>query len=135
MSQKPASYLIVFAGLNGLVATALSAVGAHALPADITEAGRSFFATATRFHMMHSLAMLGAAIFLQVSRQNFAKWAAISFQLGICAFSFSLYWRVFMGEGSLGSFHWVTPFGGLMLMVGWIYLTLAGFKATVQKTG
>ncbi|UTW56362.1 DUF423 domain-containing protein [Kordiimonas sp. SCSIO 12610] len=128
--QKPvADYLIALSAFNGLIATALSAVGAHALPADISDASQSFFDTATNFHMFHALAMLGAALFLKVSDQASAKWAAIFYQAGILGFSCSLYWRVFMGEGSLGPFHWITPIGGLFLMVGWFCLVFAGIQA------
>jgi uncharacterized membrane protein YgdD (TMEM256/DUF423 family) len=133
MKNKPAAALIALAALNGLIATALSAVGAHALPGDLSAPSRGFYHTATNFHMMHALAMLGAGVFLRISHQQLAKWAIILFQLGILGFSCSLYWRVFMGEGSLGTFHWITPIGGLTLMIGWICLILAGLKDSLQK--
>jgi uncharacterized membrane protein YgdD (TMEM256/DUF423 family) len=133
MQQKTASYFVALAGLNGLLATALSAVGSHALPDSLSAASISFYDTATNFHMFHSLALLGAALFLSITNEKTAKFSCILFQLGMISFSGSLYWRVFMGEGSLGVFHWLTPFGGLFLMAGWASLVIVGVKVARQQ--
>ncbi|SDE53058.1 DUF423 domain-containing protein [Kordiimonas lacus] len=114
---------LVAAGLNGAVATGLAAVGAHALPASTPEAEKAMFAMATQFHLFHALALLGLAA-LSASSGNLPRihipvWL---FQIGILAFSGSLYVRILLGPGSLGVFHWITPLGGLALIAGWLSL-------------
>lgn len=128
MHHRRSSLWIGVAAINGLIATILSAMGTHALPDTLSETSRSFFDTATNFHMFHTLAMLGAALYLRSSDQTLAKWSCIFYQLGIFGFSCSLYWRVFMGEGSLGPFHWTTPIGGFTLILAWLCLAIAGFR-------
>jgi len=54
-----------------------------------------------------------------------AKRAALLFLVGILLFSGSLYGLAFSGVRVLG---FVTPFGGLALIAGWIALALAALK-------
>lgn len=126
--------LIILAAVNGLVATGLSAIGAHALPASMSAADRATFAMATDFHLFHALALLGiAALAGRFSRLRALGISAGLFQAGILAFSGSLYMRTLMGPGSLGIFHWITPIGGLLLMAGWVMLCVAGYRARKEQ--
>jgi len=115
--------ILIAAGLNGALATGLSAVGAHALPASTPEADRAMFAMATQFHLFHALALLGlAALSGNLAAASRVMLPAWLFQAGILAFSGSLYVRVIMGPGSLGAFHWIMPLGGLTLIAAWLSL-------------
>lgn len=51
---------IVLAGVSGALAVALAAYGSHGLEGDAVLKGQ--FATANRFHMWHTLALIGAAL-------------------------------------------------------------------------
>ena len=51
---------IVVAGISGMLAVALGAYGAHGLDGDAVVKGQ--FDTANRYHMWHTLALLGAAL-------------------------------------------------------------------------
>lgn len=115
--------IVIATGLNGALATTLAAAGAHALPASVPEADRAMFAMATQFHLFHALAMLGlAALDRKLAAPHNTMFSVWLFQMGVFAFSGSLYVRVIMGPGSLGVFHWITPFGGLALIIGWLSL-------------
>lgn len=121
---------IAMAAFNGLVATALSAIGAHALPATMAAKDKATFSLATDFHLFHALALLGiAALMGQKKHQPATTTMAIwLFQAGIIGFSGSLYLRTLLGPGSLGPFHWITPIGGVFLMGGWIALIMVGIR-------
>jgi uncharacterized membrane protein YgdD (TMEM256/DUF423 family) len=126
-----ASTIIAFAGLNGFIATTLAAMGSHMLP--IVEADAGLFKTAYIFHYIHTFALIGCAALVRWAGEDGTplRWggrAAIFFLTGIMCFSVSLYWRAVMGPGSLGSYHWITPLGGLALMGGWLTFTWGGLK-------
>ncbi|WP_417458340.1 DUF423 domain-containing protein [Kordiimonas sp.] len=118
------------AALNGLIATAASALGAHFLSGKIAEADKALFTQAATFQFYHTFALLGLAWLMSRSdsANRVGSYAANAFLLGIIAFSGSLYVRAVMGPGSLGAFHWVTPIGGLALMLGWGLMALTAFK-------
>jgi len=125
------STIISFAGLSGFTATALAAMGSHALP--IAADDMDLFQTAYNFHFIHTFALIACALLVRWAKEDEtpARWgsrAAIFFLVGILCFSFSLYWRAVLGPGSLGMYHWVTPLGGLALMGGWLTFAYAGLK-------
>ena len=55
--------------------------------------------------------------------------AGLAFTFGIAVFSGSLYLRVLLDISSLGA---VTPIGGLGLILGWVALIIAGWRASVN---
>ncbi|NVJ69247.1 MAG: DUF423 domain-containing protein [Alphaproteobacteria bacterium] len=119
---------IGLAGLNGLLATALAAIGSHALPHRVSAADKAMFAMAAQFHLFHALALLGVGALAYHRPAKSLTFSAAMFQTGILAFSGSLYIRAVMGPGSLGAFHWITPLGGLAFMAGWAGLIALAFR-------
>ncbi len=117
---------IIIAGLSGLIATGLAAIGSHVI--HFNEGDVSLFEKAVNFQYWHTLALLGCVFLANHGLEKFSKKATMAFTLGIIFFSGSLYWRAIMGAGSLGSFHWITPIGGLFFMAGWVAIALAGFS-------
>jgi len=125
------STIITLAGLNGFAATALGAMGAHTL--GLNERGVALFSQASEYHFIHTLALIGCAWMASQKSEGgvAARWAsrtAIFFLVGIFCFCGSLYWTGAMGAGSLGSYHWITPIGGLAFMGGWLTFAWGGIK-------
>lgn len=122
-------HLLALAAMNGLAATTLAAMAAHALPAEMPRADKDLFALAADFHMILSLAIAAvSALAAAGAPKRLSVSAALLFQAGALTFSGSLYIRSLMGAGSLGGFHWVTPIGGFLMMAGWISLVIAGLR-------
>lgn len=121
--------LIALAGLNGLIAVAASAAGAHMLKSRLDAQAMDWFLEAARFQLLHALLLLGVGVLAATGMGSrlttLAGWLVVT---GIILFSGSLYWLAFTGPGGLGSWHWVTPLGGIALMLGWASLMLAGVK-------
>ncbi len=117
---------IAAAGLNGFVATGLAALGTHAFKLDTS--GAELFAQASEFHFIHTLALIGCAALNHWGSHRWGARSAVFFLVGILAFSGSLYYRAILGPGSLGGFHWLTPLGGLSLMIGWLSFAYGGYK-------
>lgn len=120
-------YIVLFAALNGFIATGASALGSHLLASRLGM-GAPLFSQSATFQFFHALAMLGAAFVASRSEDTLAGRSAIAFLLGILLFCGTLYVRALMGPGSLGAFHWLTPLGGLSLMAGWLMLAVAGIR-------
>lgn len=121
--------ILALAAVNGLVATGLSAAAAHALPADMPASDKDLFGLAADFHLFLSLSMLAlSALAGAGAPARLTKAATLLFQAGALAFSGSLYVRSLLGAGSLGSFHWITPIGGLLMMAAWGTLIAAGLR-------
>jgi uncharacterized membrane protein YgdD (TMEM256/DUF423 family) len=103
----------------------LAAFGEHALSGRLSPMAVAAFATGARYQLMHALAMGLAALAARGPAKPLAETAALLFVAGILLFSGSLYGLALTGIPTLG---FVTPFGGLALIAGWITLALAALK-------
>ena len=114
------------AGVSGLIAIAINAFGTHVLAGRIPATAASLIATATGYQMVHSLALLGVAILARerAGRSATVELAGWCFVAGIVLFCGSLYVLALTGAGPVA---WLTPVGGVALMVGWAALARQGF--------
>jgi len=120
------NYWLLIAAINGALAVAAGAFGAHALQGRLDTHALQVFETGARYHMYHALAMGLAALAVRSGAGATQASAAAGFFLaGIILFSGSLYLLALTGIRSLGI---VTPFGGLAFLAGWIALAWAATK-------
>jgi uncharacterized membrane protein YgdD (TMEM256/DUF423 family) len=127
-SASASRFPLLAAGLFGLTAVALGAFGAHGLKSMLTESGMMVsWETAARYHLIHSVALLAAAVWLQNAAAGAGRrilWATRCWSVGVVLFSGSLY------ALALGAprFIWpATPIGGIVLMLGWLFVMAAGW--------
>lgn len=113
----------VTAAILGGLAVIAGAIGAHA-PQDLPQRARGAINTAAAFQMYHALALGLTALAMRASPVWAAR-AAWAFLAGIILFSGSLYLWAFTGQHVLG---FITPIGGLALIIGWALLAVAGAK-------
>jgi uncharacterized membrane protein YgdD (TMEM256/DUF423 family) len=115
-------------GLIGSVglflAVALGAFGAHALRDHLSERMQAVFETGVRYQMIHSLAILVAALLVQ--RHPLFQTAGLLYAAGILLFSFSLYLLAVTDLRALGA---ITPLGGLCFLAGHAVLFAAFYKS------
>jgi len=117
--------LWLFAGaINGFLAVAAGAFGAHALQPRLDAQNFSIFQTAAQYHLVHALAVVAAALALAATGRRAAAVAALLFTAGIVLFSGSLYFMVLARSNALVL---LTPLGGLLLLAGWAALAFAAF--------
>jgi uncharacterized membrane protein YgdD (TMEM256/DUF423 family) len=117
------------AAINGFLAVAAGAFGAHGLQGRLDPHAMSVFETGARYHMYHALAIAVAAFAMRDNATVPAQTAAAFFLAGIVLFSGSLYLLALTGDRALGI---VTPFGGLAFLAGWAALAYAAFKWNSQ---
>jgi uncharacterized membrane protein YgdD (TMEM256/DUF423 family) len=102
---------------------AVGAFGAHGLKDILAKTGRAdTFELAVRYQFYHAFALLVTGMLMSQYRSAAMRYAAVFFTAGILFFSGSLYVLSLSGIGMLGA---VTPVGGVLFILGWIFLFLA----------
>ena len=114
-------YGVIGAAL-GFIGVAAGAFGAHALKNGLAPAMLAVFETATRYELLHALALIGVALALERRASRALAAAGALFTIGIVLFSGSLYALSLVGPPQWGI---VTPFGGACFLAGWVCLAVA----------
>lgn len=127
-SRWDAHFALRCGALLGGAAVALGAFGAHGLQSRVN-AGTldphllDVFKTGVQYHFYHALAIFAAAFGGPTLWGRAAgRRAVISWLVGICVFSGSLYLMTFTGQRWLGA---ITPIGGVAFIVGWLFAATA----------
>ena len=115
------------AAANGLVAVAMGAFAAHGLRSVLDAEALGWVETASRYQMWHALALFGVALLFgraqPVRDRRLLTAVAWAFLAGTVLFAGSLYLLALTG---VRAFAWITPFGGLALLAGWVGLIVVG---------
>ena len=136
-SEDLSRRIMVWAAITGAVGVILGAYSAHGLENLLAQRGWDSellakrlgqFDVGVRYHLMHSVALLGLSG-CTFGSIKFRRVTAILFLVGILLFSGSLYALVFMNQPKLGA---VTPIGGLSWIVAW--LSLIGLSSSRESS-
>ena len=121
------------AAILGALSVALGAFAAHALKQKISDYAVNIFETGVRYQFYHSIALMFAGILYKEFPTRWIKWAGICFITGIILFSGSLYCLMYIKGAVLPGYDWigaVTPVGGLLFILGWIFLGFGSMRKT-----
>lgn len=110
---------LLFGVINGFLAVALGAFGAHGLEGKVSEKAIGTWEKAVNYQMFHTMALLITGLILAKVDGLSAVWAGWMFLVGIILFSGSLYLYSTTGIKMLAM---ITPFGGLVFLIGWVLL-------------
>ena len=121
--------IITTAAFLGMTAIILGAFGAHALKKVLNFEQLNTFETGVKYQMYHALFLL----FVGLSQTITEKTKKIIFYfivVGVLFFSGSIY---LLATNNLTAFDFrkigfITPIGGLLLIVGWIWLFIDFYK-------
>lgn len=105
--------------INGFLAVALGAFGAHGLEGKISERALNTWEKAVNYQMFHTMALFVTGILMTTIKSASIVWAGWLFFIGILLFSGSLYLYSTTGVALLAI---ITPFGGITFLIGWIIL-------------
>ena len=114
------NYLMVGA-MSGCLVVIMGAFGAHALNELLDDYGKSIYNKAVLYHMFHTIAILILGLINKIQPEIQLSMAGWSFIFGIILFSGSLYIIAITGIKSLGI---ITPIGGILFIIGWVFLIL-----------
>lgn len=118
----------------GIIAIILGAFGAHALKKMLSIEQLSTFETGVRYQMYHALFLLFLGLMTQIPQRT-KKIIFLLVLTGVILFSGSIY---LLATNDLTSFNFkiigfVTPIGGLLLILGWCGLLLNILNKKSQK--
>lgn len=118
---------LVLGGLNGMLAVALGAFGAHGLKERLSADMLAVYQTGVQYQMYHALALILVAIISDhLVDSAMLSWSGWLFTAGIIIFSGSLYTLSTTGIKSLGA---VAPIGGMAFIVAWVLLIIAAVRS------
>ena len=126
--------IIITAAILGMLAIILGAFGAHALKKVLTLDQLATFETGVRYQTYHALFLLLIGIMPNLT-QKAKKYIYYFTVFGVILFSGSIY---LLATNNLTSFDFkiigfVTPIGGLLLILAWGTLLLHFFNKKSQK--
>ncbi|MGS2725431.1 DUF423 domain-containing protein [Psychroserpens sp. BH13MA-6] len=127
--------ILLTACLLGVLGIILGAFGAHGLKSLISVESQQTFETGVRYQMYHALFLLFIGS-LDVIREKAKRIILILVLLGVLLFSGSIYG---LSTNQLTSFDFktigfVTPIGGLLLIVAWVVLLIKILKNKRDKS-
>lgn len=108
-------WIAVLAALSGAMAIAAGAFGAHWAGKDVAD----LLKTGGQYQMIHAVAAL-------VALRMEARCPAALFVIGGALFSVSLYALALGAPRLVGA---VTPVGGVVMIVGWLWLAVRAARA------
>ncbi|SRR5690554_4209295 len=111
--------LLLIGAINGFLAVALGAFGAHGLEGRLSEKMLATWEKAVQYQMFHTLAIVASALLFMKTNISMFQTAGWMFLIGIIIFSGSLY---IYSTTSVKTFAMITPIGGVAFLIGWVIL-------------
>lgn len=123
--------ILLTGAVMGMLAIILGAFGAHGLEKLVDAEAVKTFETGVTYQMYHALFLLFLGIFSGMAIK-IKKRVFLLVVFGVILFSFSIY---LLALNSLTTFDFkiigfLTPIGGVLMILGWIYL---GYNILTQK--
>ncbi len=112
--------LLFCGGVLGFISVIMGALGDHAFT--LTPDQIESMLTAIRYNMLYAVIIIGIS-FVPPEKQLHIP--GYLFTVGVFLFSFSIYAAQLSGISALT---YITPFGGLTIMAGWITLVIKAFR-------
>ncbi|WP_047980925.1 DUF423 domain-containing protein [Ornithinibacillus contaminans] len=116
---------LLLGAINGFLAVAFGAFGAHGLEGKLTEKALATWEKAVTYQMFHTVGLLATGLIMVKTQVASLSWAGWLFFAGIILFSGSLY--IYSTSG-IKTFAMITPIGGVAFLIGWILLGYAVVK-------
>ncbi|WP_321408544.1 DUF423 domain-containing protein [Tolumonas auensis] len=118
-------WMVLWGATLGATGVAAGAFGAHGLKNILLPSSLNVWEIGVRYQLIHAMMLLILFALAQLLDSRLIPRAAQLMAAGTLSFSGSLYLLAFTGSKWLGP---VTPFGGLLLIAGWLTLLYAGLK-------
>lgn len=123
--------ILIKAGILGVIAVIGGAFGAHALKAILSAEHLTSFNTGVRYQLVHAVVLL--VLFLLKDRFDLKQFAIASNLIfwGVILFSGSIYLltlKNIIGLEFLKFAGPITPIGGTLIIVGWVFVIIGGVK-------
>ncbi len=111
-----------------MMAVILAAAGSHIFHLDRSSEQYLLFNNAVVFQLLHAILILWLCSLK--SSDFWIRSTIYSMLLGVMFFCGGLYVLILVGQSS---FTWLIPVGGSLLILGWLNLSISGFKKLGQS--
>ena len=118
--------------LLGIITIVLGAFAAHSLKESLSSEAMEGLRTGIRYQMYHVIVLLFVNTYQGFS-EKLKNNISIFFFIGILFFSGSIY-AIYIGGVPAKSIWFITPLGGLLLIVGWVLMFVSFLKKTFNKS-
>ncbi len=118
IQPKTRMILVTASWMLGL-AVLIGAFGAHGLKSMVTPEKLMTFETGVRYHFYHAFGLLFLGVIHHIFSHLKMSVSLYAFLVGIFLFSFNCYLYVLT---DIKVFAMIVPVGGLMFILGWVYL-------------
>jgi len=127
---------LITIGLSGAISVLLGGFGSHLLNGNISNAQLALWDVAITFQMFHTLALLAITFMNRYLKRYYVQMTYYFFVVGVIFFSGPLYLESIaeLFGVNLSVARYFTPIGVLLLTVGWIFITVAGFTYKHNKS-
>lgn len=115
----------------GAIAVILGAFASHSLQETLTQDALKGTETAIRYQLYHVFIVLILNLYTGFS-EKIKERISLVFFFGILLFSGSIY-AIYLGGIPGKSIWFITPLGGLLLIVGWLWLSIAFLTKHVKN--
>ncbi len=120
----------IIAAVYGMIAVIFAALGSHLFHIDKASVNYVLFNNSVIYQLIHSILVLWLST---LKNPNFwIRSAIIAMLTGITLFCLGLYIFTIYGKTNLS---FITPIGGSLIILGWLNLTISGFKKYFDPPG
>lgn len=126
--HKPALITGILCAALGVI---IGAFAAHGLKPRMDLLQQQTFETGVKYQMYHAFGLIALGLLSVHFPGPKIQWAFVCFLLGIICFSGSLYALALLkmnGKVGLGGIGIITPIGGLLFILGWVFSLMAIFE-------
>jgi uncharacterized membrane protein YgdD (TMEM256/DUF423 family) len=133
-------WLLIIVAIFGASGVAIGAAGAHALPKLLNARGLAAeevtkeierVETGVRYQLFHTVAVLALVLSPAFRRSRLLNFSAAIMCLGVIFFSGGLFVHVFFSNEAVMK---IVPYGGTMLIAGWIGIAIAAIFTSEMLT-
>ena len=128
--------MLLAASLLAAIAVIAGALSAHMLEKKLGPEQISQLHTAANYQMFHALGLAALAALAGRLKKSQAASGGLLLGGGAVLFSFSIYFlatRSLWGAESIKWVAYITPVGGMLMILGWLYLAFIAIRGMDQK--
>lgn len=126
---------VVFGAIVMAIAIAFGALGAHAIRKMIDSESLVIYKTGVEYQILHAFGLiLSGIVFDEVKPRKVIGWL---FGLGMLFFSGTVYFfgfRAYLSDSFLKVIGPITPIGGTLFIIGWLYFAWQYYKMKKSST-
>lgn len=132
--MKTKGFLITV-GISGALSVFFGVFGSHLLNGNISKISLELWDTALLFQIFHTLALLAITFMNRYLKRFYVQAIYYLFVFGVIFFSGILYLHAVLELAGINftAYKYITPIGGILLISGWIGITIAGIKYQHNK--